>query len=331
MSLSDGFTHLWEFEADAGSIVDLIGVNDLTITGTQIPAVNGKINKAGDFRTTQNYATLQGSTAGLDGVDELTVLSWLWTPDNPASTRRAWITQAGTGALIRASIGPTNRPFVQMFNASESISVVAPADKEFVREAWVHLGYTFERGVGAVLYMNGQPVISAPQTVDEATATGGSLALNLQARDGTGGGAGTGSESLDGQQDQFGIWNRALTANEVRQVVFGGFGMDLEAVAMAAVAQQSNIVMAAAGDVFSNPLVATLIRFVPDAGASLAGDRVVLTDPVTTEILWEMTVQGPNVPESDPQAAGDRNNRTWPNGAVLSTLTGDRGTLYIRY
>lgn len=225
MAITSGITHVWEFEADAGPIVDLVGSDDLTIVGTQIASVPAIVNNGGDFRTTQAYATLQSSTGGLDGVDALSVSSWVWVPTPPGGSRRAWITQSGTGALIRASFGPTNVPFVQMFNAGETITVIGSGP--VTSDAWAHLGYSFQRGVGTRLYVNGAFDVATAQTVDEPTATGANLALNIQARDGVGGGAGTGSEPLNGQQDQFAIWSRALLDSEFAQIYNGGSGIDL--------------------------------------------------------------------------------------------------------
>lgn len=327
MSLRDGLTHRWEFEEDTGPILDLEGSSDLTIIGTQIPSVPGRIGQAGDFRTTQSYAHLQASAGGLDGVDALSVATWIWLPVSPGVSRRAWVTQTGTAALIRASIGPTNIPFVQMFNTGETITTTAPS--AFTAENWVHLGYTFERGVGAVLYMNGSAVVSAPQTVSEATRTGGSLALNMQARDGTGNGLGAGSEKLAGMQDQFVIYDRAIDATEMSAIWNGGLGVDFDNLAEGIIVAGDLLSFGAVNDVYPQGLVPKNIRFVPGA-TSVAGDVIQLVDPVTSEVLYD-AILGANVEEKVEEIAVGGVLSTWPNGVKVGTLTGNRGTVYIRY
>lgn len=329
MGLRDGLIHHYEFENDVGVIPDLVGSSDLTIIGVQIPAIPGKIDNAGDFRTTQDYAHFAGDM-DIGGVDAFSVMSWLRTPPGGTGNRRAWISQQGTGSYVRASIGSTQRPFVQHFNDSETLTVVAPEGVTFTQDAWVHYGYTFERGVGSKLWMNGKFIISAPQTVDEASIAGAN-GFNIQARDGFGGGLPPGAEPLDGSQDQFLIYDRALSASEVNQLWNGGKGLNLVTeVSMVTSVTADVIQFTAAGDQILQPVVPQSVRFVADP-ASLAGDVIELVDPVTSGVLWSGYAGGVTGTEAELMSSGSLNSRVWPNGVQLGTLTGDRGTVYVRY
>jgi len=62
------------------------------------------------------------------------------------------------------------------------------------------------------------------------------------------------------------------------------------------------------------------IRWV-GGGASVAGNAVVIREPVTDVVLWESTASGANYVEKDLEET------TWPNGFEVPTL--DVGILYI--
>ena len=99
---------------------------------------------------------------------------------------------------------------------------------------------------------------------------------------------------------------------------------------MATTVTNDVIEMTDAGDEFAQILTAQSIRFVGEAG-SLAADVITLTDPVTTGVLWTSFAGGPFSSESELTTAGDKSGRTWPNGVRLDVLTGNRGTVYIRF
>lgn len=329
MDLFDGLIHHFEFENDVGVIPDLVGSSDLTIIGVQIAAIPGKIEKAGDFRTTQGYAR-SATDLDIGGVNAFSVMSWLRTPAGGTGNRRAWILQVGTVSLVRASIGSTQRAFVQHFNTGEALTVVAPENKPFTQDAWVHYGYSFERGVGSKLYVNGVLVDSVRQTVDEASI-GGADAFNIQARDGVGGGAGVGSEPLEGSQDQFLIYDRAISASEVNQIWNGGFALNLATeVSMVTSITADVIELTTTGDQLLMPVIPQSVRFVADP-ASLPGDVIQLVDPETLGVLWTSYAGSATGTEAELMSSGSLNSRVWPNGMRLGTLTGDRGTVYVRY
>ena len=99
---------------------------------------------------------------------------------------------------------------------------------------------------------------------------------------------------------------------------------------MAVTVTQDVIEMTAALDEVDIPIVPQSVRFVADP-ASLAGDIIQLIDPVTSGVLWAGYAGGVTGTEAELMSSGDKNARTWRNGVRLGTLTGDRGTVYVRY
>lgn len=327
MQLVDGLTHRYEFEEDGGGLyLDSVGSDDLVILGVQVPTVGGKLSRAGTFETTQTYARL-GADNGMFAADAFSVTNWFWIPTTHASTERQWMTASGTVAHTRMSIGPTNIPFCQQFNASETLSVIPSTAFIQPFEAWVHTAYTFERGVGTRLYVNGVLAASATQTVDEASpAAGGTPIFTVHGRDNTGA-SGPGDGLLEGRQDQLWIWDRAITATEVLQHFNGGFGVTVGDLPVITGGVSAGLIeLTAAADQFVDSLVPLSVKFISE-GATVAGDLAILVDPVTGDTLWSDVLSGPG----DSKLEEFVNLRTWPNGARLGTLTGDRGTVAIRY
>lgn len=99
---------------------------------------------------------------------------------------------------------------------------------------------------------------------------------------------------------------------------------------MAVTVTQDVIEMTAAADEILQPVIAQSVEFVPAVG-SLMGDVVTLTDPVTGGVLWTRNVNGPIASRQTLMSSGDGNARAWRNGVRVGTLTGNNGTVYIRY
>lgn len=99
---------------------------------------------------------------------------------------------------------------------------------------------------------------------------------------------------------------------------------------MAISVTQDVIEFTEAGDEITFPIVPQSIRFVADP-ASLAGDVITFVDPVTLGVLWTGYAGSSTGTEAELMSAGDKNARAWRNGGRLDTLTGNRGTVSVRY
>ena len=89
--------------------------------------------------------------------------------------------------------------------------------------------------------------------------------------------------------------------------------------------------LTAQGDAVLMPLVVQSVRFVAEAG-QLAADEIILTDPVSGGVLWRTYGGSAIAAEAEMISTGGRSDSSkWTNGVELSTLTGNRGLVYVRY
>ena len=99
---------------------------------------------------------------------------------------------------------------------------------------------------------------------------------------------------------------------------------------MAVTIEQGTVQMTEQGDSFNLPSVVQSVRFVAGAG-QLAADEIVLTDPVSNGELWRTYGGSPTDTEAELIGTGDRGiGNMWHNGFTLSSLPGNRGTVYVR-
>lgn len=98
---------------------------------------------------------------------------------------------------------------------------------------------------------------------------------------------------------------------------------------MAVSVSNNTVEMTAAGDEFLVTAIVQSVRFKGEAG-SLPADQIEITDPVTGGVIWSSNATLANSSEAELMHSGNRSSRTWRNGFRLNTLTGDRGTVYVR-
>jgi hypothetical protein len=201
---ADDLVGAWSFDESSGSTVsDSSGHgNDGTITGAQRTSV-GVAGGALAFDGTDDRVEIPDS-ASLDLSEGMTVEGWV-RPNVLAGGARPlavkeddddeplWgLDAANTGGL------PSGQAFTDVARSAHGSTKVAPVP------TWTHLATTYD-GTQIRLYLNGRLVGSAAQRGPLATGPG---PLRI--------GAGAWGERFDGLIDEVRVYDRALTAGEIR-------------------------------------------------------------------------------------------------------------------
>jgi hypothetical protein len=201
-SLLDGLVAYWKLDEGSGTRIDSAGSNNLTDNNT-VGNATGKIGNAADFiRANSEYLAV-----ALDKTNYTTISFSFWfyiDADFP------------TTGIVSWSVAPnTTTPFLQLSLDSGTIRLYVDADfrvtKAIALNTWYHAVILYN-GTAWKLYLN---------NVLEGTYTGayGSLPVITLF-------LGTGYNGyFDGKLDEFGIWNRALTASEIAILYNSGAGI----------------------------------------------------------------------------------------------------------
>lgn len=192
---------------------------------TRGSAGNGTLN---NFGTTQWVTGKFGRAVDLDGVDD-----WISTPAAIANNATAmsfsgwvWADSRTTWASIAKNWGSTGQFHFGLNSADGRMSnyfingtnVIDPT--VFPTGSWQHVAFTYD-GTTHRIYRNGAPVGSVTTTTSLPLSSN-VVSLGCKANQ-----AGTAPEGgspgfWDGKFDDFGFWNRALSASEVAAIYNAG-------------------------------------------------------------------------------------------------------------
>jgi len=164
---------------------------------------SGKFGRALSFDGMDDWVTVNDS-AILDLTNRMTLEAWV----SPTATMSSWrgvLLKEQTGGLVYGlyANSDSNQP-VSSINVGGGDQNLAGGSAIAVN-SWVHLAATYD-GVTQRLYVNGSQVASRAQT-GNMTVSGGALRV---------GGNSVWSEYFKGRIDEIRIYNRALTATEIK-------------------------------------------------------------------------------------------------------------------
>jgi len=200
MALTDGVVSYWKLDETAGAVVDTIGTYAGTNNGATVNQT-GKVNKCYSFDGANDYVRVNTANA-YSSLTNGTLNFWV-NPDTLTNSDYYFISAEANhdaswyifGGKLRTFI--FNNAAIVLFDSVTSIST----------GAWTMVTYTSD-GSFSNLYING--VIDKANQAKGFFAAAGSAAATVD----FGGKNGT-TNALDGYMDEVGIWNRALTADEV--------------------------------------------------------------------------------------------------------------------
>lgn len=210
MALSDNLVSYYKLDESSGNASDSVGSNTLTNVGTATYS-SAKIN---------NGIDLNGSSQYLNGGNVLNLTTGAWTFS-------AWIKVTTTGSFefvggksesagtsdwyMRVTNG--NKAEIQFRNGASSNQVVGAVT--VADNTWHHV-VGLRNGTNVLLYVDGSADGSA---TDNNYNCSNSLDFHLGADS-----AGALNFKFNGQIDEVGIWNRALSGTEITELYNAGAG-----------------------------------------------------------------------------------------------------------
>ena len=208
MALTDNLVSYWKLDESSGNAADSVGSN--TGVNTSVTYSAGKINNGGAFNGSSSFLNC-GSSINLR--DNFSIS--MWAKSNTS-----------LGTLISRELSGSNYPqfaiFVGSYKASLEVfssNSASPTANIFTTSS---LSATYSMitvtrdGTNVKIYFNGILEATAAWTLQQKTSTD---AITI-GRNST-----SGSRYLDGNADEVGIWDRALSASEITELYNGGAGL----------------------------------------------------------------------------------------------------------
>jgi len=202
-SLDVGLTSYWDFNGTGTNLPNLVNPSkNGTASGAITWVTDGLIGKASNhsvdyfFNVTTNVWNVGGNNS----------LSLWFNVQNNASIRYMF----GTFPSDDIFSGMVYEVNSQIFVGGDDTGLVSQGD---MLDRWTHLAISQEEGGDADIYYNGalwKTIVSTSVATNKNLIIGGSY---------------VGGSMFSGKLDEFGIWNRTLSADEVTQLFNGGDGI----------------------------------------------------------------------------------------------------------
>lgn len=226
MALTDNIAAYWKFDQSSGNATDSVGTNTLTNNNT-ITYTAGKINNAAhiDSSTTQYFSITDASQSGLDITGDLSVALWVKYTTLPTDGIRALHATKYLRAGNQRSyyFGLVNNGGVYSLDLILSANGIATEEK-IVNWApstgvYYHVVMVFTAASSKYqFYVNGAQQ-GADQTGALTSIFNSTATFEIGQNDGD-----EVARSYVFDQDEMGIWSRALTSSEVSQLYNSGSG-----------------------------------------------------------------------------------------------------------
>jgi hypothetical protein len=220
--LNRGLVSYWRFDESSGNASDSVGSNTLTnVNGATY--TTGKIGNGADLElsSTQYFSITDAAQSGLEfltgdfsismwvNFESLSDLVGLWDKWNSVSNRRSILWQiSSTGMTLDTS-------------ANGSAQTNYSASHTFTTSTWYHL-VLVKSGTTATFYVDGTAKTSGSAT---STLFNNTLDIRIGNRQEV-------SKPLDGILDEVGVWNRALTSDEITELYNSTNGIQLPSQAL---------------------------------------------------------------------------------------------------
>jgi type II secretory pathway pseudopilin PulG len=205
-NITDGLVGHWTFDEGSGDIAyDYSGNDNHGALVNDPDWVDGKIGKALEFDGTNQYVNA-GNDTSLDITKEITVVGWIniksygW-PNHIVHKYTAW--DVGSWYLSLSSNEPYNK--LRFLFIDKDLGYIGRESTQVIPlNEWTHVAVTYDgtmnlyiNGEGEVVYTNGKYLISAPNQP-----------LNINRL----------NDALDGLIDDVRIYDRALSAEEIKDL-----------------------------------------------------------------------------------------------------------------
>lgn len=223
--LADGVVGYWKLDEASGTRADSSpNGNDLTDNNT-VASAAGKISNAGDFERSNSewLSRTDAAQVGLNLADDFSIAGWLNFESTPGTGAMYTFISKDDYASSRAyyfglfNDAGTPKLRLLLYTSGSNFPTVnwSPATA-----TWYHVAVTRNKATGNVkFYVNG-----AQQGATQSSITTSLNNSNVPFRVGAVGDTGSAANFFDGLMDEWGVWSRELSADEVAELYDGGSG-----------------------------------------------------------------------------------------------------------
>ena len=213
------------------TVADAHGSNTGTASdNTSTLSIAGKINTALDFNGVDENVSMGDASDFNFGTSDFSIQAWVYMASATASEAivcktngDAASTSYGWGLFFHTFGGLTNTVPQMIFATSTTHAQVIGNDTAFPTGQWVHIVAVVDRDTAAncKIYINGNSTGTTTANISTNTGSISNTANSKIASEGDN----TGISFLDGAVDEIGIWNRALSAQDVADLYNSGSGL----------------------------------------------------------------------------------------------------------
>ena len=211
-SVNEGLVAYYKLDGTSGPVVDETGNNN-GVNYEAARGVTGKVGSAFDFDGINDYVSIPYSSdfAYTIGQDDITVSAWVYPFDKDNPDHGAIYSDRAAGNDVAALVMAINQGYFYLGGWSPTATdysvpqVLVPSNNQ-----WYLMTAVFN-STEAKLYINGD-LESSTSLTGVSLANGGTGMLLGKAQ------GGYWENYFDGKIDEVKIWNRALSASEVKSL-----------------------------------------------------------------------------------------------------------------
>jgi hypothetical protein len=200
-------------EASGTTAYDALGVYNGTNNGATVNQ-EGKIGKAYSFDGTNDGINLGSSSNFIDSYNEpFTYCSWTYRTQSITGypDRNIVSVDSVSNNLYQSNIGVTGTNLLQVMICKRGVACDVAKSGTIAGNTWIHVCGTFDgtaNANGIKLYIDGEYISGAQYTQGATSSSNDKMYI----------GSGSGSAYFPGMIDEVGIWDKALTPEQIYQL-----------------------------------------------------------------------------------------------------------------
>jgi len=208
-TLLTGLTNYWQLDEASGTLADEVG--SATLTGTDITySQSGKVGTSISFNGTSSKAAT--SSGFLKPTTAFSISFWIKTTCSETNQKWFYEYYSGVGGLI----GYYNNGLIQLRLSDAVNSVTFSLTGSYNDNAWHHIVFSWSKAGSIIGYVNNVSKLSDAWAYDIIASSAPDMTFMAD---------NYGSGWVSGYLDEVGIWNKALTTDEIAELYNSGNGI----------------------------------------------------------------------------------------------------------
>jgi len=218
-ALTDSLISYYPLDEASGARFDSVGVNDLTDNNTVLSAT-AKLGLGADFESgnSESLSITDASQVGLDITSDFSVCFWAQRESNAGGSPYIYSKESNTNSGYSGVLGAGSTELRFRIGDGSGVETETLSSYTMPTASFDHICQVFDNTADTVtMYVNGAP--NTPTTASRAPSNNSrpfALGVDVEV---------AGTEFFDGILDEFGIWGRVLTDEEVLELYNDGDGL----------------------------------------------------------------------------------------------------------